>query len=95
MSKSAFKVWGKDTTFGTLLKVLYPTPISPFDFSVPIRGPWAMGGPRILPGARKTGIPDGKSRPEYSEKIAKSVIFLEVQGSEGNASLDPGKVFPG
>ena len=63
VSKSAFKVLGKNTTFGTLLKVLYPTPISPFDFSVPICGPWAVGGPRILPEAQKTGIPDGKSRP--------------------------------
>ena len=36
MSKSAFKVWGKNITFGTLLNVLYPTPISSFDFSVPI-----------------------------------------------------------
>ena len=34
VSKSAFKVWRKDITFGALLEVLYPTPPAPFDFSV-------------------------------------------------------------
>ena len=63
VSKSAFKVSGKSITFGALLQVLYATPPAPFDFSVPICGPWAVGGPRILPEAQKTGIPDGKCRP--------------------------------
>ena len=72
VSESAFKVPGKSITFGALLQVLYATPPAPFDFSVPICGPWAMGGPRILPEARKTGIPDGKSRTKELEKIRKT-----------------------
>ena len=64
VSKSAFKVRGKSITFGALLQVLYTTPPAGFDFSVPICGPWAVGGPRNLPEARKTGIPDGNFRRE-------------------------------
>ena len=33
-----------------------------------------MGGPSILPEARKTGIPDGKSRPKELEKLRKNEL---------------------